>query len=344
MNAPTYVLRTAGQLVTLDSAVRARAARLVAATGHIGRVDAHAGRPDLHVRIESCRSPFPHAGMTPVTRGAWTDGSGHVLFDSVGGSGHSQWWSIDQVHTTVETRNRWRPSAAQLGAATLLVSRQRALEAEVLVHYPAMWLASQQGLAPLHVSVLRVGGAVVALAGPGGLGKSTLVAAELDQSAVALCDNVAVSDGVAMHGLAEPLRLDPKTHFHSPGQAGHTTHHRREYRWGARPVRMVPDLLVVVRRGGARSYHVRETTSEAAARAMVAGTFAAGELGRFWALSATLALATGQATVLPAVCEVAGRLAARVPCVELELGAPGIPLREMLGGAIADLQRTRVQS
>ncbi len=343
MKTLTYVLRTAGQVVAVDSAVPGRAVQMVAATGHAGRTDARVGRPDVHVWIEAERSPFDRSGMAPVTRGAWTDGKGHVIFESVGGSGHTQRWSIG--HTDgIETRSRWLPSAAQAGAARLLRSRQRALEAEVLVHYPALWWAAQHGLAPLHVSVLRVEGAVVALAGPGGLGKSTIVAGELARGAVALCDNLAVSDGVTMHGLAEPLRLAPGAALPGPRHPSRTTHHRRDYEWGSRPARMVPDLVVVIRRSGASTPTVTEITGEAAARALVAGTFAAGELGRFWALSATLALAGGSTTVLPSVTEAAHRLTDRLPCVELDLGAPGVPLGMMLAGPLRDLHRNSVSS
>ena len=86
---------------------------------------------------------------------------------------------------------------------------------------------------------------------------------------------------------------------------------------------------MVLRRGdGPR---VRDIAPEVAQRALVAGTFAAGELRRFWTLTAVLGLATGVGPVLPAVEETAQRLCTRLPCVELELGERSGPsLREML--------------
>ena len=54
------------------------------------------------------------------------------------------------------------------------ILRFRALRGQVLLHYPVLWWACLQGRAPLHVSVVEVEGTVVVLAGPGGLGKTTL--------------------------------------------------------------------------------------------------------------------------------------------------------------------------
>lgn len=341
MTTRSYLLRSAGQRVVLESAVAPLGARLAAASGHSGSVGTRPEHYDVHLRIEADHHPFPHAGMLPVTRGAWTDGAGQVLLDSAGGSGHSQLWSTGPDAPLVTT-SRWVPGAAQAGAAQLLRRRQRALEAEVLLHYPTLWSAARQGLAPLHVSVLRVDDVVVVLAGPGGVGKSTMVAVELAQGAVALCDNVAVSDGVALYGLAEALRVERGTPIPDVRRSGRALHGRREYDWGVRPAAMVPDLLVVVHRGRGTAPTLRETTSEAAARTLVAGTFAAGELSRFWPLSATLALATGSPGALPAVEDVATRLAQRLPCFDLELGRPGLPLRTVLAGSLRDLQRTEL--
>jgi hypothetical protein len=76
---------------------------------------------------------------------------------------------------------------------------------------------------------------------------------------------------------------------------------------------------------------VRPISRACAQRALVAGTYAAGELRRFWPLVAVLGLATGRGPVHPAVELVAGILTARLPCYELELGLPPGPrLGEML--------------
>jgi hypothetical protein len=90
-----------------------------------------------------------------------------------------------------------------------------------------------------------------------------------------------------------------------------------------------PDLVVVVRRGDGPQ--VRTIDAETACRALVAGTYAAGELRRFWSLSAVLGLATGRGPVHPAVESTARTLTSQLPCLELELGhRPGPSLQEML--------------
>lgn len=341
MNDSAYLLRSAGQRVVIASGPTALANRLQAASGHSGWHGTLTGHCDVRIELEADRHVFSHAGMVPVTRGAWTDGTGSVLFDSVGGSGHSQRWSIG-ANGPVVTRSRWHPSMAQAAAAELLRRRQHALEAEVLLHYPTLWSAARHGLAPLHVSVLRVDDVVVVLAGPGGLGKSTMVSVELAHGAVALCDNLAVTDGVALHGLAEPLRVERGTPVPAQRRTGRAMHGRQSYDWGPRPAAMVPDVLVVVRRGHSDTPTLRQTTSDVAARSLTAGTFTAGELTRFWPLSATLALATEDQQVLPAVEEAATRLAERLPCFELELGRPGVALHTVLAAPFRDLPRSEV--
>lgn len=341
MNTSSYLVRSAGQRVVIESASPRLSKRLETACGHSGGSGTCSSGSDVRICLESSHRPFSRAGMVPVTRGAWTDGAGTVLFDSVGGSGHAQCWTTTPVGP-VTTRSRWHPSPAQAAAAQVLRRRQRALEAEVLLHYPILWTAARHGLAPLHVSVVRVDDVVVVLAGPGGLGKSTMVSVELAHGAVALCDNLAVTDGVALYGLAEPLRVERGTAVPGQRRTGRAMHHRESYEWGSRPAAMVPDVLVVVRRGRSDVPTLRQTTSDVAARSLVAGTFAAGELSRFWPLSATLALATGEDQVLPAVEESAARVADRLPCFELELGRPGVALHTVLSAPFRDLPRSEV--
>ena len=56
-----------------------------------------------------------------------------------------------------------------------------------------------------------------------------------------------------------------------------------------------------------------------AAREITASTYMAGELRRFWALAAVLALGTGIGPAHPPVAEVARAFTERLPCVEVEL-------------------------
>jgi hypothetical protein len=57
----------------------------------------------------------------------------------------------------------------------------------------------------------------------------------------------------------------------------------------------------------------------------------AGELRRYWAFAATLALGTGVGATHPAVDRVARSLSAGLPCLEIVLGErPGTPLGSLL--------------
>jgi hypothetical protein len=58
----------------------------------------------------------------------------------------------------------------------------------------------------------------------------------------------------------------------------------------------------------------------------------AGELRRYWAFAATLALGTGVGDTQPEIAAVARTLSNDLPCVQVLLGErPGRPLRELLG-------------
>jgi len=263
----------------------------------------------------------------PVARGASRLADGSVLFRSAGGSGYRQRWQL--LDGTLRVESAWAPSAKELAAARALPARSRALRGQVLLHHPVLWWAALQGLAPLHVSVVDVDGTVVALAGPGGVGKTTLVAGELTRSAQVACDNLAVSDGVVAYGLREPLRV-PADDVTAIASGPRAAHGRRESHGTPTVPALRPDAVVIVRRDG-HAPRLRTITPDIAHRALVAGTLAAGELMRFWPTTAVLGLATGQGPVLPAVEECARRLVDRVPCHELQLGPTRqATLREML--------------
>lgn len=330
MSTPSLTFRTAGAVVAVESpspGVLAAVRDLTAG----GEPVATTVEPDVHVVVER-RGPQPRtADLVPVTRGVWHGANGEVVLRSAGGSGYTQVWSTDGDRVSV--RAWWDPSGAESVAARALPSRFRALRAQVLVHYPALWWAALHGLAPLHVSVLELDGVAVLLAGPGGVGKSSLVARELEAGASATCDNLAASDGGTAFGVLEPLRLPA-----GAGDAGgaRAAHGRREFPWHGHVPQLSPDLVVVVRRGDAEAEAVRPVPADAAARALVAGTFAAGELRRFWSLCAVLGLATGRGPVLPAVDDVARTLTDRLPCYELELArAPGRSLYSLIAEQVA---------
>lgn len=342
----TFAVRSAGQSVVVHCEGRAMHDDLLSAAGTPDQIASpgRPGRPDVEIWMERERRDFDGDFDTVVTRGVRVEpAAGGVLVQSAGGSGHTQWWSAGE---NLRVCSRWRPSPPERAAAALLARRRRALQAQVLLHYPALWWAGVRGLAPLHAAVIAVDGLVVLLAGPGGVGKSTLMAAAIAEGGLAMCDNLAVSDGICAHGLAEPMRLEASqsSRAHWAGPAGaRTTHGRRDHAWGDRPAALVPDLVVAVRRGTGDRAEVRTAPPATAARALVAGTFAAGELRRYWPLCAVLALATGLGPEVPPVVGVARRLTERVPCLDLRLGrSPGASLRDVLAGPLAEIRRQGV--
>jgi hypothetical protein len=106
---------------------------------------------------------------------------------------------------------------------------------------------------------------------------------------------------------------------------------RREAPLGGRESAQVPDVIVVLRRGSRDQPEVRRCDAAAATRWLVAGTYMAGELRRFWSFAATLSAGTGVGNPHPPVADVAAAFAARLPSVELVLGRrPGASLSELL--------------
>ena len=344
MTTGSVRVRSAGCLVQIESQVPTIARSLTDAT--CGATVAAGGAPmapDVLLRIERSRRPFDTAGMRPVTRGCWSDIAGRTVIEDAGGSGFSQLWLAGG--DSLEVRTRWTPTVLASAAARAMPTRFRLLRAQVLLHYPALWWSMvAASTAPVHVSAVELQGVGVILAGPGGVGKSTLVAAELAAGHTATCDNLAVTDGHVVHGVNEALRLPRQAG--ASGQSAHgfpqpgarATHGRTEHPWPQRVDEVVPAMVVVVRRGGLRSPSALPV--DAACRALVAGTYAAGELRRYWSLVATLALATGRGPAHPAVAQLAATLVGSVPCFQLDLGTePGARLSELLAEPLSVVGR-----
>ncbi|GAB3255534.1 hypothetical protein GCM10027425_15660 [Alteromonas gracilis] len=338
MSASITRVRTAGQVVEVSGATGRLDTELRAALGRPPRrrtAPCDAGPVSLRSEIVASL-PGPGPDDVVVTRGVWRTPAGEVLLAHAGGSGWAQRW---RLHDRVEVRSAWQPRAVDRAAAIAAPARRRALQAQVLVHHPALWAAAAGGLVPLHVSVVEVDGLVVVLAGPGGVGKSTLVATALRSGARAWCDNLAVSDGRVLAPVAEPLRLDASVRLPEQTPGGRRAMHgRREHLFEAHGTVVEPDLLVLVRRADpGRPTAVTTVPPERVRDMLVAGTYAAGELQRLWPLAAQLALATGRGPGHLDVAGVAARLVAHRPTVELALGAPvGARLAQVLAGPLAE--------
>jgi hypothetical protein len=324
------VLHTAGERIELTCTVPWITD--VIAEGAAGQLTLADGvTPDVRVTVERDSAAFDVTGWRVLTRDAWCR-EGQVVIGNACSSGLDLQVTVGEP--TVEVVARWRPSAKGRAAAAVLRARTRLLLRAVLLQYPALWRSQQRGRAPLHASVCDLAaadGRVVMLAGPGGVGKSTLVHRELLGGAVSTCDNVCVSDAQQAWGLVEPLRLPAEMHA---GKGRRMPHGRREAAWPRRTDRMTPDLLVMLVRGAQPG--VTRCDPALAARHLVAGTYMAGELRRYWAFAATLALGTSLGGSHPPVQQIANDLSARLPCVQVTLGdRPGAPLRELLNAATA---------
>jgi len=300
-----------------------------------------AGTPTVVVELPAERAPFATAGLRRISRDAYGDGVRSVLHNA-GGSGFDL-----QVQVSGEVLYvvaRYRPAGPLRAANTLLSTRFTLLAGQILLHYPALWRAGWRGRVPLHVAAFGSPGVLVA--GPAGVGKSTLVAAATSGPVAAAtsgpvaaatsgpaaaatsgpiaADNLCAADGLDCYGVAEPVRLE---------QAGRrTSHGRGEQELTGRPAMIRPELVAVLERGPRTELVPAEPAD--AARALIAGTYAAGELRRYWQFAATLALATGTGPAHPPVAAVAGTFAERLPCWRFQVAEGERPDPALLTGLV----------
>jgi len=268
---------------------------------------------DIHVRVELGAGPFPLDHMDPLTRGAWA-GAGCVVMEDACASGLDLRISTDADCLAVVARPR--PRLSQRGLKLLAPARTQLLWRAALLQYPVLWWAGVKGGVPLHVSALTVNGEAVVLAGPGGVGKSTLMAEATRTGAQAVSDNLCVCFGSTLYGVLEPLRAEGGTGRRMP-------HGRRESVWTARLERIEAGRILVLCRGSESEVAMVPLRGADAARVIAAGTYSAGELRRYWAFAATLALGTGLGPAHSPVVACAGDLVRGMPCSMVQL--PAVP-------------------
>jgi hypothetical protein len=318
-------LVTAGERVAIACALPWVGA-LIEEAAPTERDESGFGPATLTVDVESSKRAFDTAGWEPLTRGAWRRG-GEVVIEDACSSGFDL-----RLHTAAEHPEftfRWRPQLRGHAAARLLRSRFILLSRSVLLQYPALWSASLRGRAPLHATVCTAGDIHPLLAGPGGVGKSTLLTQELAAGGGAIGDNICVSDGTTAWGLVEPLRIE--------GGGGRSMPHgRAEVPMPGRLFALAPDLVVVLRRGLGDVAQVRACDAVKAERSLITGTYMAGELRRFWGFAATLTAGTGLGPSHPHVERIGHVIASRLPAVEIVLPRqPGVRLADLLSRAEA---------
>jgi hypothetical protein len=314
---------TVGEVVEVETAARWVSDLLAESLG--GGHDADASTSGaLRIRVEDASRPFPHDGWTFVTRGAWV-GDHALLVRDVCTSGFDLLleWHDQQAQFTF----RWNPPPKTRAANLALRSRFHLLARAALLQYPALWWAGTRGRVPLHAPSYARRQLTPLLAGPSGVGKTTLLARELADGACAVSDNVCVGDGERVWGLVEPMRAE-----HLAGRR--MPHGRREGELPNRVAVLTPDRVVVLRRGDGQHVRVRPLDAGVAARILTTGTYMAGELRRYWSFAATLALASGLGPAHPPVVEVARSFANRLPCLEVALpNAEGLRLSDVLAEA-----------
>jgi hypothetical protein len=291
------------------------------------------GASTMFVDVESARHSFRDGEWEPLMRGAWRQGR-DVLVENVCSSGLDL--LVRPNGGTVDFVARWRPPV-RVRATSGLRSRFHLLLRAVLLQYPAMWWAGTRGRVPLHASMFSAGAMTALVAGPSGVGKSTLLATELADGGRATSDNLCVTDGVSGWGVVEPLRLEGKSGRRMP-------HGRREQPLTGRVPSLTPDRVVLLLRGTGTETEVGPCEPGVAARSLIGSTYMAGELRRYWPFAATVAAGTGLGPAHPPICAVSERLTRRLPCVQVVLSTQrGTRLSDALddGSGAGEAERTR---
>ena len=264
--------------------------------------------PTMSVEVEAARHSFRVGEWEPLMRGAWRQGR-EVLIENACSSGLDL--LVRPTGSTVDFVARWRPPV-RVRATSGLRSRFHLLLRAVLLQYPAMWWAGTRGRVPLHASMFDAGAMIPLVAGPSGVGKSTLLFTELAEGGRATSDNLCVTDGVSGWGVVEPLRLEGKSGRRMP-------HGRREQPLVNRVSTLAPDRVVLLKRGAGTRTEVGPCDPSVAARALIGSTYMAGEMRRYWPFAATVAAGTGLGPAHPPICAVSETLTGRLPCLEVTL-------------------------
>jgi len=314
------VLASAGEHLSIKSSLE-WVSELIAEGANQELTEGEDREPSVRVHVEAVRRPFATRGWEFFARGAWRRG-GEVVIENACTAGFDL--HLRCAGDRADFTYRWRPPARDRAAAHVLRSRFHLLARATLLQYPALWRAGLRRRAPLHASACVSAGSAAMLTAQSGVGRSTLVMHELDAGGRATGDNLAVGDGTTLWGLIEPVRV-------KGGSGRRMPHGRHERSLPNRLTSVEPDCVVVIVRGDGQAPSLSRCGSQAAANALVSSTYMAGELRRYWAFAAALAVGTGVGPVHPPVERVASDFTANLPCFSLGLGpAPGAYLFDLL--------------
>ena len=188
---------TAGERVLVDCDIPWLSKLLADATaGELSEVDTSG--ETVRLQVQADRRPFGRDGWALVGRGAWAAPPCALVQDACSSGFDLQ---VEPRGAVLHVTARYRPAPRTRAANMLLGARFKLLAAQTLLHYPALWWASVRGRVPLHVSVTAGAGGVTMIAGPGGVGKSTMLSAGLNRGEKATADNLCACDARTAYGV-----------------------------------------------------------------------------------------------------------------------------------------------
>lgn len=198
-----------------------------------------------------------------------------------------------------------------------------------LVYYPAFWWLEHHGRChPIHAGGVQLPGGVVAMAGPSGVGKSTLVTGlACDPAARLLSDTFLLHQGPHLRSVPEPLLLDqwsrgwlgggaealqPISHRYSLGRNG--------FHWPDAQLAAAGDARLLLFPQRATAHYVRPLPPSQAQGRIRAGDLIVNDVRRYWAFASVLEVLDPNPLVQAREQSLA-ELVARVPAFEVGLTA-----------------------
>jgi hypothetical protein len=207
-----------------------------------------------------------------------------------------------------------------------------------LVYYPCFWWLEHQNIChPIHAGGVRLPNGVVALAGPSGVGKSTLVAGlACDPSARLLSDTFLLHKGATVRSVPEPLLLDKWSRGWLGGGASALQPIRHRYsldrngfHWPDDQLVAGGDVKLLVFPQRATSHYVRPLAPNQAQGRIRAGDLIVNDVRRYWAFASVLEV-LDPSPLVQAREQSLAELVHSVPAFEVGLTAD-IPRAEMVG-------------
>lgn len=208
-----------------------------------------------------------------------------------------------------------------------------------LVYYPCFWWLEHQGLChPIHAGGVQFPTGVVAMAGPSGVGKSTLVAGlASDPTARLLSDTFLLHKGASVRAVPEPLLLDQWSRGWMGGRAAAALRpiqhryslNRDGFHWPDDQLVPGGDVRLLVFPQRATAHYVRPLPPRQAQGRIRAGDLIVNDVRRYWAFASVLEVLDPNPLV-QAREESLAKLVDTVPAFEVGLTAE-VPRDEMAG-------------